>query len=160
MICPNCKAELTENQKYCTVCGQPVAMPAQNTEPANNNTSSAEYVNPQQGSYTPAYHQPPVYNRPAYTQPAPQSDYTPQYKPLSPWAYFGYTILFVLPVIGFILLLVFSFSDSNINRRNFARSYFCAFLIAIIVTIIIVVLSLVFGFSVADMVSEYADYYI
>lgn len=160
MICPNCKAELTENQKFCTVCGQPVTLPAQNTEPANNSASSAEYVNHQQSAYKPAYQQPPVYTRPTYTQPAPQSDYTPQYKPLSPWAYFGYTILFVIPVIGFILLLVFSFSDSNINRRNFARSYFCAFLIAIIVMIIVVVLSLIFGFSLVDMVNDYAGDFI
>ena len=30
-----------------------------------------------------------------------------KYKPLSPWAYFGYNILFSIPVIGFILLIVF-----------------------------------------------------
>ena len=29
-----------------------------------------------------------------------------QYRPLSAWAYFGYGILFNLPVIGFILLIV------------------------------------------------------
>lgn len=48
-----------------------------------------------------------------------------KYKPLSPWAYFGYNILFSIPVIGFILLIVFSFSNDNINRRNYARSFFC-----------------------------------
>ena len=48
-----------------------------------------------------------------------------EFTPLSAWAYFGYTILFSIPIIGWIMLLVFSFSKKNINRRNYARSYFC-----------------------------------
>lgn len=59
-----------------------------------------------------------------------------KYRPLSPWAYFGYGILFSIPVIGFILLIVFSFNDENINRKNFARSYFCVYVVAIILVII------------------------
>lgn len=39
------------------------------------------------------------------------------FKPLSPWAYFGLSILFSLPVVGFIFLIIFSVSDANINRR-------------------------------------------
>ena len=27
---------------------------------------------------------------------------------LSPWAYFGYNILFNIPIVGFILLIIFS----------------------------------------------------
>ena len=52
-----------------------------------------------------------------------------QFRPLSPWAYFGYSLLFSIPLVGFILLIVFSLSDGNYNRRNYARSYFCALLI-------------------------------
>ena len=36
------------------------------------------------------------------------------FKPLSPWAYFGLSILFSLPVVGFIFLIIFSVSDANI----------------------------------------------
>ena len=58
------------------------------------------------------------------------------YKPLSPWAYFGYNILFTLPIIGLICAIIFAFDSNNINRRNFARSYFCSLvLFAIIVGI-------------------------
>ena len=52
------------------------------------------------------------------------------YKPLSPWAYYGYNILFSIPVIGFILLIVFSFSNDNINIRNNARSVFVLYALA------------------------------
>ncbi len=56
-----------------------------------------------------------------------------EYRPLGAWKYFGYEILFAIPIVGFIFLLVYSFNGSNINRRSFARSYFCKFLIALIV---------------------------
>lgn len=58
------------------------------------------------------------------------------YKPLSAWAYVGYQLLFSIPLIGFILLIVFSFSEDNINRRNYARSYFCTLLIALAIAVI------------------------
>ena len=44
-----------------------------------------------------------------------------QYRPIGAWGYFGYQILFSIPIVGFILLIVFALSDENINRRNFAR---------------------------------------
>ena len=69
------------------------------------------------------------------------------YRPLSAWAYFGYGLLFSIPLVGFILLIVFSFSNENINRRNYARSYFCALLEAAIVIVVLVMLSMVLGFS-------------
>lgn len=56
----------------------------------------------------------------------------PEFRPLGAWAYFFYSILFSIPILGLILLIVFSFSDSNINRRNYARSYFIVFLAVII----------------------------
>lgn len=71
------------------------------------------------------------------------------YKPLSPWAYFGYGILFNIPVIGFILLIIFSFDDSNINRKNYARSYFCVYILAII----LVVIALACGISLTGIQS-------
>ena len=58
---------------------------------------------------------------------------TGAYRPLSPWAYFGLQILFSIPIVGFIFLIVFSLSNGNINRRNFARSYWCVLVIVLII---------------------------
>ncbi len=58
-------------------------------------------------------------------------------RPLSAWAYFGYTLLFSIPVVGFILLIVFSFNRGNINRRSFARSYFCSYIIVAVIILIV-----------------------
>lgn len=56
-----------------------------------------------------------------------------KYRPIGAWGYFGYNILFSIPFIGFICLLIFCFSGSNINRRSYARSFFCAALLVLIV---------------------------
>jgi hypothetical protein len=61
------------------------------------------------------------------------------YKPISMWGYFGYEVLFSIPVIGFIILLVFAFGGSgNVNVKNFARSYFCLFILFMILALIII----------------------
>lgn len=59
-----------------------------------------------------------------------------EYKPISMWGYFGYQILFSIPIIGIICLIIFSLGGtSNKNVRNYARSYFC-FIIFIIILIV------------------------
>lgn len=62
-----------------------------------------------------------------------------QYRPLSPWAYFGLSLLFSIPIVGFVFLIVFSFSKANINRRNYARSFFCSLLLAVILIIVLII---------------------
>ncbi len=62
-----------------------------------------------------------------------------EYRPLSPWAYIGYSFLFSIPLVGLVLLIVFSFNSENLNRRNFARSYWCALLLVIIIVIVLAV---------------------
>ena len=74
-----------------------------------------------------------------------------EYRPLSAWAYVGYSLLFSIPLIGLILLIVFSFDSSNINRRNYARSYFCEILIAFIIVIFMLIIISVLGISLASV---------
>ena len=54
------------------------------------------------------------------------------YRPLSPWTYFGLGILYSLPLVGWIFLIVHAVGSQNLNRRNYARSYFCLYVLAII----------------------------
>ncbi len=76
-----------------------------------------------------------------------------EYKPISMWGYFEYEILFSLPIIGIILLIVFSLGGTkNINLKNFARSYFC---IIIIISIVLIILLSVVGLdSVSSMLKN------
>ena len=68
-----------------------------------------------------------------------QNGYSTQYRPISAWGYIGYNLLFAIPLVGFILLIVFAVSDANINRRNYARSFLCLLLIGAIITAIIMI---------------------
>ena len=87
----------------------------------------------------------PINVQPQYI--AVQKDVIPEeYKPISMWGYFGYELLFSIPLIGFILILVFSFGGArNINLRNFARSYFCALIIVLILGSFIFAMIMIFG---------------
>ena len=66
-----------------------------------------------------------------------------KYRPLSAWEYFGLTIVFNIPILGFIILIIMALGSSNINRRNFARSFFCIY----IVIAILIILFLCWGYS-------------
>lgn len=81
----------------------------------------------------------PTYEAPLPPQNFRSEDHLPMAcKPLSPWAYFGLQLLFSIPLVGFICLIVFSFDSGNINRRNFARSYWCSLVLGIVLTVLLV----------------------
>lgn len=123
-----------------------------------------------QPQYNQQYNQQYQQQPPQYSQPYAQPQYTQNFyagqiteaqlpenlKPLSPWAYIGYSILMAIPVVGFICMLLFSFSSSgNINRRNFARSMLYMLVIGVVIAIFIAVLAAVLGFSLAGLGSLY-----
>ena len=59
-----------------------------------------------------------------------------EFRPISPVAYFGYAILFSIPLIGLIFTVVYSLSNANINRKNFARSFLILYAIMLIAAVI------------------------
>lgn len=59
-----------------------------------------------------------------------------EYTPISMWGYFGYQILFSIPLIGWIIVIVFAITAPNQNLKNFARSQFCLLIIALVATVI------------------------
>jgi drug/metabolite transporter (DMT)-like permease len=63
-----------------------------------------------------------------------------EYRPISAWGYVGYSLLYSIPVIGLIFLLVHTFSNKKINRRNYARSYWCWLIIALLIMAVFFVL--------------------
>lgn len=123
MFCPNCGSEQTEGSTFCGSCGAKLnaEQPKAQTPPVDRTA------------------QPVVIRQQVFTE-----DSLPErYRPLGAWAYFGYTILFSIPIVGLILLIVFSLSDANINRRNFARSFWCTLVLALIIFLVLLVVALV-----------------
>ncbi len=138
MNCPYCGAALAQGQTVCGSCGNPIqqAAPVQNTAPTAQ-------VAP---NYT------------AMPMPPQASGYSPEYKPLSPWAYIGYSILFSIPLVGIILLIVYAFDKTKINRRNFARSILLVMLFGILISVIIGIIVAVLGISLSDLPYQYSSF--
>lgn len=129
MFCSNCGKELQPGIKFCDECGHPVPRTVIPEEP------KPEPVKPEE----------PKREEPADTpifKPEPEPVVPAENRPLSPWAYFGYSLLFSIPVIGFILLIIFSFAGKNVNRKNYARSYWCWLILVLAFALIAVIIVL------------------
>ena len=119
MKCNNCGKENARGVRFCAECGS--VMPQEPVQPQN---------------YT---QQPQVPVQNYGQQPQGNGSVPFEYKPISMWGYFGYELLFAIPCVGFILLLIFSFGGtSNMNLKNFARSYFCFMIVVVLVLIFLV----------------------
>ena len=115
MYCQKCGTQNTSGQAFCQNCGASLT-----------NTTVAQPI--YQNNYAPIG---------GVVGPDPRYDYTP----LGAWAYFGYNLLFSIPLVGFILLIVFSFGGTKkINLRNYARSFFCVMALSVIILIILAAL--------------------
>ncbi|MCH5169744.1 MAG: hypothetical protein J1F24_00520 [Oscillospiraceae bacterium] len=176
-ICDKCSVANDDAAVFCTGCG--AVLPndnAQETQENQVNQTSAEMnaPQPQQQSYSqpqstysqqgPVYSQmqppyvQPVGSQPAYSQPygyAPINEnmLPEEYKPVTIWQYIGYSILFAVPVIGFIMLLVTAFgSDKSKSLRNFAKAQL------ILLAIVIVLYIILFIFA-GSIIGELGYYY-
>ena len=63
-----------------------------------------------------------------------------KYRPMGAWGYFWHSVLYSIPVIGWICLIWGACNDKKISRRSYARSYFCAFIIVLVLCLIVGVL--------------------
>ena len=154
MNCPKCGANIEDGSKFCVACGNPLEEPV---APVVEETPAVEAI-----PVAPVPPAPPV--APVYYQPQPpkkeftENDLPEQYKPLGAWSYFGLQLLFSIPIVGFVFLIVFSFSRGNLNRRSFARSYWCAAIVAAAVVGLLLVFIGLLGFSSADLIDEFMYY--
>lgn len=112
MNCTSCGAPLNPNETFCSHCGAVAS-------PVNIHPTSAY------PSGTRSYSQP----SPQMNHPQSPAELPPEYRPLSPWAYWGLQLLYSVPIVGLVFLIIFSIKKDNINRRNFTLSYWVGFLI-------------------------------
>ena len=155
MKCNNCGTENADGQQYCQGCGAALYgqsnMYTQQNQTTYGQQNAGTYAQQNAGTYgqqnANAYGQQNLYSQQAYTTPPQQVVYNQritkenlpyEFQPISMWGYFGYQILFMIPIIGFILLIVFALGGTkNVNLKNFARSYFCVTIIVLVVVLII-----------------------
>ena len=143
MNCPNCGSQLEEGARFCLNCGASVP------ETYKETPAPVYYDQPAQPAYQP---------NPTPYQPTPNyvnnyivtgDNIPPQNRPLSPWAYFGLTLLYGVPIVGLVFMIIFAFNSNNINRRNFTRSFWIPVFIALIVFIIYAIICLITGVSLS-----------
>ena len=65
--------------------------------------------------------------------------------------YLGHLFLFVIPVVGFILLIVKAVDNKDKNITNYARAQL---LFAGILTVILVIISIIAGISITNSISD------
>ena len=123
MFCENCGNKLPEGAKFCGGCGA-------KTEPV-------------QPAYTASYYQQ------AYAPPQPAAySGQPGTEPLRVGQYIGMLLLMCVPILGVILLFVWSFGGSvNLNKKNYARAM-------LIVCAIGLILSIIFGAALTSIIGE------
>ncbi|MDD2955953.1 MAG: zinc ribbon domain-containing protein [Oscillospiraceae bacterium] len=141
MLCPNCGKNVPDDSMFCDGCGFSFAgAPAPAQEPV--------YVAPA----------PAPAPAPAYTVPqAPQMAYNTINldAPLSTGSFVLMTFLQCIPVVGFILLLVWAFSkNTNTNKKHYARAALIWWLIGILATVIMVLLSVFMGVGLGSIMSN------
>lgn len=127
-FCQYCGNQMDDNSNFCQSCGK-----SQSISNSSSSTSSA----PTQSS------------QPTYT--APYSNYnqtsTNISSPLTVGQYIGMFILTAIPFVGFILLLVWAFgSESNMNKKNYARA-------ALILALIGIILSIIFSVALGGLLA-------
>lgn len=149
MTCTKCGYETSDDTIFCPNCGEKVS----DTETAAPAAPVAPVAAPEQPQ--PAAPQEVVITKEVIPD---------AYKPLSPWAYLGWQFLFSIPLVGFILLIVFSTGAArNRNLRNFARSYWCLLLLALIIAVVallvVILLAVFLNVHVTDVVPNMAQAY-
>ena len=144
MFCPKCGTEVSDDKAFCPECGNPLKSQAQQASGARQTAGAQQASDGQQTAGAQQSWQATGAQNGA--RPHPQVQFQSdtvvlpdEYKPISMWGYFGYEILFSIPIVGFIVLIVLSINGKNQNVKNFAISYFCFTIIVLILLVILLV---------------------
>jgi hypothetical protein len=153
--CQSCGSALDAGSTFCSNCGKSAMVtPEQPSQPAQNSSQSysapsSTYTAPQPQPQPTYQTVPPNYQTgyQASTQQSLAID-----KPLSIMDYIVMFIVMSLPLVGFIMTLVWAFgSDTNTNKKNYCRAYLILALIGIGLTIIF---AIVFGAILVPVLTE------
>ncbi len=163
MICSNCGNEIKEGQRFCTNCGAAADTAAGGASSATAEqdmgmtqstgaTQSVETVQSDKTSQTGGMTQTAgttqsgsgVAGAAYSTQKSAEAivaSLPREYKPLSIWQFFGFEVLFSIPIVGVIVSLIFALDASkNVCLTNFARARFLWIVLETILTMFVVVM--------------------
>ena len=141
-FCTSCGAALDEDKKFCIECGAPLTTAAA-AEPA-----ASPPPQPRPVPAAPVVSAAPVAAVSLAGETIPGKD--SKYEPITTGGFIGITLLMCIPVIGFILMIVWACGGCRkINKRNLARA-------TLIMAVIGLVVSLVLGLALRGAIKKIA----
>lgn len=159
--CGSCGAPMKENIAFCTECG---AKKGANTAPQAHQPPKQAATPPPPPPQQPQVAAAPVYQASPPQQPiqqpiqaAPQQTLEQsvkgtKYEPITTGGFIGITLLLCIPIIGFILLIVWACGGCRkISKRSFARA---TLILAIIMAVLGLIISLVFGSMIQSLLKN------
>lgn len=173
-FCTFCGTQVPDNIKFCTSCGKPMgitvaspppAPPVQQVQPqAPPPQPQPVYAQPQAAPQPQqAYVAPPAppaqpYAAQPYAPPAADPNALPpgsKYEPITTGGYIGIMLLMMLPLINFILLLVWACGGCRkVNKTNFARAMLIIMLVG---TVLSGIIFLIFGSMFSSGLGDLTD---
>ncbi len=147
MNCPTCGTTNELDSVFCAECGTKLV---QEAAPVTGDTQVIPQPIPQAAPQS-AYQAVPQSTPVPATEQSVTPRIPPEYKPLSPWAYFGWSLLYSIPFVGFVLLIVMSFAPRNKNHKNFTRAYWCGALVALIALVVMVLFAILVGGGIESL---------
>ncbi|MDR0916393.1 MAG: zinc ribbon domain-containing protein [Oscillospiraceae bacterium] len=160
-FCTECGTNVPEGIRFCTECGKEMTPSAQPEQVVAATSTIPERQTPPPVQPTPprpqTAYQPPT--QPVYAaqggNPPPKGS---KYAVMGTLAYIGHCILFGIPIVGFVLAIIWSFSSKiNHNRRNLARAVLILTVIGIIAGILIAIAATAWINSLLDYLRENVD---
>lgn len=135
-FCERCLKEIEEGV-LCAECAADgaVADTAETQAIVSHSASGAPQFHPQ---FTPPPAQPAVEEK-RFEIPLTVTQLPTALKPLGAWGFVGYTLLFMLPLLGFVFVLVFALGGTQrVCLKNYARGVLLLWLLALVIAAVAV----------------------
>ena len=173
-VCISCGNEIAENVKFCVHCGAPIEIAGSAVEEAQEEAEPApvatEFIPKplfEEKQREPVFEPVVITPAPAREAPkaAPAAEYTAPAVPdkdadkpgkkskwgvISTWGYIGIDLLMAIPVVGFILAIVWACGGCRkYAKRNYARSRLIFMLVGIV---LLVAAALIIRFAFPELI--------
>lgn len=141
MNCQNCQAEVSPEASFCQNCGANIERTEEAPSPEGTAATSSEVNSPSSVSSQEA-------GAPSADVQADTSDEST--KPLGIITYFLMIIVFSIPIVNIIMMIVWTVSSKNINKKNFAAA-------ALIWTVVLIIIAVLFSAVLGYLFSAFFE---